>query len=215
MSGPGNWLNRLSGDAGGGGPQKIAKKRMWWLAGAVILGFGLIVLGSGGSQSAPPLNEKRPEAAEIATEKAAQKTMMAAEEEALAQRLQDMLERIEGSGSVRVTVRLAASAREAYAINTTAGRKTTVEKDQGGGTRTISENSDSSHLVIARNGKGDAPVVEMETASRVAGVLVVAGGAGDPRVKERLFEAVRVALNVEPHRIVVLPAKGGSNSGIR
>lgn len=215
MSGPGNWLNRLTGDAGGGGPQKITQKRMWWLAGAVILGIGLIVLGSGGSRSDPPVSEKRPEAAETAPERAIQKTLMAAEEEAMARKLEDMLERIEGSGSVKVTVRLAASAREAYAINTTTGRKTTVEKDQGGGTRTINENNETSQLVIARNGKGDAPVVEMETASRVAGVLVVAGGAGDPRVKERLFEAVRVALNVEPHRIVVLPAKGVPNNGIR
>lgn len=215
MSGPGSWLNKLSNNPDGGGPQKIIKKKMWWLAGAIILGIGLIVLGNGGGQPAPPLSEKRPETAEMSPDTAIRQTMMAAEEKALADNLQEMLQRIEGSGSVRVTVRLATSARGAYAINTTTGRKTTVEKDQGGGTRTINENSDSSQLVIARSGKGDAPVVEMESASRVAGVLVVAGGAGNPMVKERLFEAVRVSLNVEPHRIVVLPAKGVSNDGIR
>jgi len=52
-------------------------------------------------------------------------------------------------------------------------------------------------------------VVQMETASRIAGVLVVARGASNPQVKERLFEAVRVALNVEPHKILVLPGEGG------
>ncbi len=179
---------------------------MLWLMGAVFLGISLIILGSGGQPPPPPV-EKRADAGEAPAEVAAHKTMMAAEEEALAAKLQYMLERIDGAGSVKVTVRLAASARENYAVNTTTGRKTTVEKDQGGGTRTINENSDASQLVMSRNGKGEAPVVEMETASRVAGVLVVAGGAGNPRVKEKLFEAVRVAVNVEPHRIMVMSGR--------
>ncbi|MCL6610971.1 MAG: hypothetical protein K6T66_05455 [Peptococcaceae bacterium] len=208
MSRSGNWLNRLSsGRDGGGEPQKLARKKLIWLAGAVFLGISLIILGNGGGQSPPPVKEKTAETGEEKAEGAVQKSIMAAEEEALASKLQAMLERIDGAGSVRVTVRLASSARETYAMNTTAGRKTTVEKDQGGGTRTINENNDVSQLVMARNGKGEAPVVEMESASKVAGVLVVAGGAGNPQVKERLFEAVRVAVNVEPHRIVVLTGR--------
>ncbi|MFZ5633641.1 MAG: hypothetical protein ACOY40_12435 [Bacillota bacterium] len=207
MPGPGNWLNRFikSGDGGGAGPSKINSKKMWWLAGAILLGISLIFLGNSGNQPPLPAGEKVADTGEAAADRTAQKTLMAAEEEVLAAKLQSMLEKIEGAGSVRVTVRLATSARESYAINTTTGRKTTVEKDQGGGTRTINENTDTSQLVIARDGKGDSPVVEMESASRVAGVLVVAGGAANPRVKERLFEAVRVALNVEPHRVLVLP----------
>ncbi len=205
MSGLNSWMNRLSGGAGDrGGPPKITRKKMIWLAGAVFLGISLIVLGNGGGRTTPPAGENRAPAGEYAADVTIQKSTMAAEEEALAARIRAMLESIEGSGSVRVTVRLAASSRETYATNTTTGRKTTVEKDQGGGTRTINENSDTIQLVMARNGKGESPVVEMASASKVAGVLVVASGAGNPQVKERLFEAVRVALNVEPHRITVL-----------
>lgn len=207
MSGLKSWIDRLPGGGGEGGrPPKTSRKKMFWLAGAVILGISLILLGSGESQPPPPDAEKRVEAGET-PETAARKSIMAAEEDALAAKLQFMLEKIEGSGSVRVTVRLASSARETYAINTTTGRKTTVEKDQGGGNRTINENTDTSQMVMARNGKGENPVVEMESASRVAGVLVVASGAGDPRVKERLFEAARVALNVDPHRIMVMTGR--------
>lgn len=209
MSGPDNWLGKLAKAGDGGNPPKNSRKMMWWLAGAVILGVVLMVMGSSGGQSSPPVDEKRVEAGDPAQTMPVQKTMMAAEEDALAAKLQAMLERIEGSGSVKVTVRLASSARESYAVNTATGRKTTLEKDQGGGTRTINENSDSNQLVMARNAKGDSPMVEMETASRVAGVLVVAGGAGNPGVKERLFEAVRVALDVEPHKILVLTGQGG------
>lgn len=211
MSGQSNWLSRLYGGAGGG-PPKISRKKLWWLAGAVLLGIGLIVLGnSGGSPPAtPPTAPGAAGTVDTTPVETAKKSIMAAEEEAMAAKLQSMLEKIEGAGSVRVTVRLAASARESYAINTTTGRKTTVEKDQGGGTRTINENTDTSQLVIARSGKGDSPVVEMETASRVAGVLVVSSGAGSPRVRESIFEAVRVALNVEPHKILVLTGQGGT-----
>ncbi len=208
MSPPGKWLKSLAGEGGGGGPQKAVRKKMWWLAGAVFLGVGLIILGNMGSP--PPQTEQKNAAAiDPPADRPALKSRMAVEEEALAARLQGLLERIEGAGSVRVTIRLASSAREDYAVNTTTGKKTTVEKDQGGGARTINENSDSVQVVIARDGKGDSPVVEMETASKVAGVLVVSGGAANPAVRERLFEATRVALNVDPHRIVVLPSGGG------
>jgi stage III sporulation protein AG len=211
MSSSTDWFNRFTRAGGSGaGPVKITRKKLWWLAGAVFLGIGLIALGNSGSKTPPPSGEKIISAGEVAAEKNSPKSMLALEEEALAVKLQSMLEEIKGAGSVRVTVRLAASAREAYAINTTMGRKTTVEKDQAGGARTINENNDTNQLVITRDGKGEMPVVEMESASKVAGVLVVAGGAETPLVKERMFEAVRVALNVEPHRILVLPGEGGA-----
>lgn len=206
MSGISDWFSGMG--SGGKGPVKLSMKRMLWLGAAVILGISLIVLGGGGQQSPSGVIEKK-DTGEAAAVGSPPKSIMVAEEDALSARLQSMLERIEGSGEVKVTVRLATSSRESYATNTTVGSKNTLEKDQGGGTRTINENSDTTQLVIAKNGKGDTPVVQMETASRVAGVLVVAGGASSPLVKERLFEAVRVALNVEPHKILVLPGEGG------
>ncbi|HPU36274.1 MAG TPA: hypothetical protein PLA91_05715, partial [Bacillota bacterium] len=55
----------------------------------------------------------------------------------------------------------------------------------------------------SENGE-ERPVVEREVAPQVAGVLVVAEGAGDSRIKARLFEATRVALGVDPQKILVL-----------
>ncbi|MFZ5596578.1 MAG: hypothetical protein ACOY31_06155 [Bacillota bacterium] len=196
-------------DGGSGGPVKFTRKKIIWLAGAVLLGICLIVLGSGGESTPPREGGSGIETNISEPVKAEQKSLMSTEEEALSAKLKEMLEGIAGAGNVRVTVRLASSARETYATNTTTNNKNTVEKDQGGGTRTITEKSDSTQMVIAKDGKGDSPVIEMETSSRVAGVLVVADGAYDPEVNERLFNAVRVALNVDPHKILVLPGKGG------
>ncbi|MFZ5647827.1 MAG: hypothetical protein ACOY30_09445 [Bacillota bacterium] len=203
------WFNKAG--SSGDGPGKANRKKLMGLAAVVILGISLIILGStDGREPTPPAREKSVDIKETDTEKSLHRSMMAQEEEALASKLQAMLERIEGSGEVKVTVRLASSNRETFATNTTIGRKNTVEKDQGGGTRTINENTDTTQLVIAKNGNGDSPVVEMESASRIAGVLVVAQGAANPRVKENLFNAVRVALNVDPHKILVLTGEGGA-----
>ena len=90
-------------------------------------------------------------------------------------------------------------------MNTTTGKKTTQERDQTGGTRLTTEDSGSDQLVMNRSENGEErPVVEREVAPQVAGVLVVAEGAGDSRIKARLFEATRVALGVDPQKILVL-----------
>ncbi|MHB8157551.1 MAG: hypothetical protein ACYDEQ_09225 [Desulfocucumaceae bacterium] len=211
MSGFNDWLRSVIGGTNETkGPVKITRKKMWWLVVAVMLGICLITLGNLGAKPAEEKDKNISLESTVNTD-TDKKTKMLEEEESLAARLKAMLEGIEGSGTVKVTVRLAASARESYALNKTTGSKNTVEKDQGGGTRTINENTDSAQLVIAKNGKGDAPVVELESSSKVSGVLVVAEGASSPRVKERLFEAVRVALNVDPHKILVLPGEGGTH----
>lgn len=208
MSGLAGWIGGKWDNGGGRGPVKFNRKKMIWLAAAVMLGVALILLGNTNSTDSSEKNQNiNTKAADPLP--APEKSKMAGEEDLLSSKLEKMLEGIEGSGRVKVTVRLESSARELYALNKTAGSKNTLEKDQGGGTRTINENSDATQLVIAKGGKGDEPVVEMESASRISGVLVVAGGASDPGVKERLFEAVRVSLDVEPHKILVLPGEGG------
>lgn len=203
-----SFWEKLDGPEKEGGSTKLTRKKIWWLAGLMALGALLVMVGSLGD------NKDLPRNSEIAQENnnspgPRTESLMAREEESLSGKLQEMLSEIEGAGKVKVTVRLASSSREDYAINTTTGRKTTQEKDQGGGTRTITENTDTNQLVITRDGSGEVPVVEQEQAARVAGVLVVADGARDPGVKASLFQAVRVALGVEPQKILVLPSKKG------
>lgn len=130
---------------------------------------------------------------------------MAKEEQYLANKLKEMLEQVEGAGQVEVTVRLKSSSRSEYAINTSTGTKTTQEKDQAGGTRVLTEDTDTGQLVLIRGKDGtEIPVLQQETAPEVSGVLVVAEGAGTPEIKAELFRAVQVGLGVEPQKILVL-----------
>lgn len=203
-----NWLKKFAGARGDDGyPPKQQWQKILWLAGAIVLGVALILLGNSNGRPSRDVPKKTP--AEIREQKDDFRPVMVWEEEILAERLKKMLSQVEGAGRVDVSIRLASSKRGKYAINTTTGRKTTEEKDQAGGTRHIIENTGNEQIVLLREGQKEIPVVEEEQAARIAGVLVVAEGARNPQTKANLFQAVQVALGIEPQKIYVLPAERG------
>lgn len=182
---------------------KVQNRRNLWLAGLAVLGVLMLVYAG---FDAPAATEQPPSAGIAAGQaQAPEDNLMSAEEALLSKNLRAMLSQIDGAGQVEVSVRLSETTRSEYAVNATTGRKTTQERDQSGGTRLTTEDSDSNQLVMHRNGQQEQPVVERGVAPRVAGILVVAEGAGDPKVKAMLFQATRVAMGVEPQKILVLP----------
>lgn len=188
-----------------GFPAKDLFRRNLWLAGLAALGIVMLLFPWTGRVQP---TEKTPERTELSVAAPSEQAGngMSAEEEKISKKLCVMLRQVEGAGQVEASVRLSGSTREEYAVNTTTGKKTTQERDQTGGTRLTTEDNSSSQLVMNRSGTGgEQPVVEREAAPQVAGVLVVAEGAGEARVKAKLFEATRVALGIEPHKIMVLP----------
>ncbi len=132
-------------------------------------------------------------------------------EQLIAGRLEEILAQIDGVGKVKVTVNLASTMEYEYAINTSTNNRTTEERDQKGGNRTISEINEDGELVLIKEGDGakETPVVKKEIKPQVQGVVVVAEGAGLPEIKAQLLEAVQVYLNVSPHKVVVLPKEAG------
>lgn len=181
----------------------LPARRLIWLLGAGLVGVVLLVLGN---LTGKPGTSEPTQSREGPEQHMGLTGQMRQEEEALAASLRALLAEVEGVGEVRVAVRLEGSTQVDFAVNTVTGNKTTQEKDRNGGSRTITEVSNNGQIVLVRDGRGqEVPVVEQERAPRVAGVLVVAQGAADPRVKAALFHAVQVALAVEPHKIVILP----------
>ncbi|MCL6635093.1 MAG: hypothetical protein K6T29_04910 [Peptococcaceae bacterium] len=190
-------------------PPKVQGRRNLWLAGLAAAGVLLLVL-SGISGGRPDAGQSSRHDAPAPPAREQAKSGMSLEEEQLGRKLCEMLRQVEGAGRVEVSVRLSGSTRAEYAVNTTTGKKTVQERDQSGGTRLTTEDTGSGQLVMNRNGAGgEQPVMEREVAPQVAGVLVVAEGARDARVKAKLFEATRVALGIEPQKIVVLPMERG------
>jgi stage III sporulation protein AG len=83
----------------------------------------------------------------------------------------------------------------------------TEEKDGGGTVRVTEEKQESVQAVMARPGGQDQPVVSRQEAPEIAGVLVVASGARDPRVCEMLARSVQTLLGLPAHRVQVVPSR--------
>lgn len=120
----------------------------------------------------------------------------------LAAKLEDILSTVQGAGRVRVEVHLQRGPHYEYAANQTQTERRTEEQDSGGGRRTTTEQRDERELLAGR-GEQD-PLISQVEALQIAGVLVVAEGAADDRVRAALIEAVSTYLDVPVHRVMVL-----------
>ena len=184
-------------------PPKLQRQRIVWLTVIIAFAILLLIVGNTGKPGKTPGGTT--ENTEHQILQSDNRSVIDREEKTLAVNLKNILKEIEGAGELDVTVRLASSEHDQYAVNTNSSKKTTEEKDQVGGVRSTTEYTDSGQLVFTRNGQEEIPVIEQTGSSKVAGVLVVAQGAKDPRIKDRLFEAVQVALGIEPQKVLVLP----------
>jgi stage III sporulation protein AG len=131
-------------------------------------------------------------------------------EKALAVEMERVLSQIQGAGRVTVIVTLESGPEYRYAQNEDTTERKTEEKDKGGGSRIITEIVRSLQLVLTRQGTGpEKPVVEAIDRPAVRGVVVVAPGAADSRVRASLIEAVQTYLGLPAFRIQVVPKSTG------
>ncbi len=172
------------------------------------LGVVLLVIssfaGGKGTGAAAPVESR-------AVSEAVGEPSLSSLEREIAARTAAVLEQVRGAGKVVVSVRLRAGPAVTYMDNRTTSRRNTEEKDTAGGTRAIAEENVSIQTVMARRpgGSEEVPVVARVEGAQVDGVVVVAEGACDSVVRERLFGAIQVMLGVPAHRVSVLPMKVG------
>lgn len=125
-------------------------------------------------------------------------------EQELEMRLEKILSQIQGAGKVSVNVSLAASPYYQYAVNVMANTRQTDE-EANNGTRRISENQEEGKLVITRGSNNqEIPVVVRKSKPDVLGVLVVADGAADAKVRLELSRAVETVMGISSHQVHVV-----------
>jgi len=136
---------------------------------------------------------------------------ISAAEKELEGRLEKVLSSVAGCGDVQATVTMAAGPEYQYAKNLSEQTKTIEENDQSGGKRTTTEANEEGDLALVRavTGGKEEPVLIMAKRPEIAGVLVLAEGAGDPGLREELVRAVVTVLAVPAHKVTVLPKEGG------
>lgn len=118
-------------------------------------------------------------------------------------KLQKKLSAIKGVGRVEVMITYKSSKEIVPAMNTTQSETVTEEQDSNGGTRRVSQRDVNSQTVTIGETGNAKPLVIKEMEPEIKGVIVIAEGAKDIRVKLDLIRAVQTALGVSPQQVEV------------
>lgn len=148
---------------------------------------------------------QKPTAGREKTEVPAGENSTSANNVDLEKQLEAILTQMDGVGEVSVSITYSEGLTREYAVNTNQTEKEIQEKDGSGGTRITTEKAETGEVVMGTGNQ--EPVLLRESMAKIQGVLVVAQGADDPLVKERLFEAVQSLLQVPAHRVTVCSKK--------
>ncbi|NLY56286.1 MAG: hypothetical protein GX058_07235 [Firmicutes bacterium] len=125
------------------------------------------------------------------------------------QSLRETISAIAGTGEVIVDVFLASSSRAEYARSLDTSEKITQNQAESGSvTQQTTESRTNSQVTLVRSGSWEEPIVVQTFAPEIQGVLVIAEGAANPRIKLELTRAVCTALDIPAHRVRVLSKEG-------
>ncbi len=216
-----SWLSGLAGGGQTGRLKGTTVKTLVWLGLVALVGVGLMSLGSAlrpvsGQSSPSSLASGAPGGDSLATGDSVASatsdgssgsgvTISVADLEAMMERhLERILSRILGAGKVTVAVSLATGATYVYGYDESQTSQTTQEHDGSGGTRTVTQTDSTRETVVVAQGSSSQPVIVRVDLPPLAGVVVVASGANDSRVKALLSQAVQVLYGVPAHRVIVL-----------
>ncbi|TCO79188.1 sporulation stage III protein AG [Marinisporobacter balticus] len=119
--------------------------------------------------------------------------------------LEKILGEIKGVGEVDVMITYESSTEVVPALNVTKSSQLTEEKDAQGGSRSTTQD-DSSQNVVMTN-QNDQLIIIKEIKPQIRGVVVVAQGAWDIKVKTELIEAVRTIFQIPTIKIMVYEKK--------
>ena len=121
---------------------------------------------------------------------------------AMEKRLKHVLGQMEGVGETEVMITLSDSGETIVEKDQKEQRNRIEESDADGGTRTTTEQEETT--VYVENGSEKQPYVTKEVLPKVEGVLVVAEGGDDPRVISDISDTVMALFRVEAHKIKVV-----------
>ncbi|MBQ6447415.1 stage III sporulation protein AG [Cytobacillus oceanisediminis] len=126
-------------------------------------------------------------------------------EEQYKKEIKEAITAIAGVKDAIVYVNIEGSEKKVYEKNQSQTIQKTEEKDTQGGNRNVEETSNEETVVLVPNGDKQVPIVVETMKPKIVGVLVVAKGAEDIKVKTMIVEAVTRALDVPSHRVSVQP----------
>lgn len=126
----------------------------------------------------------------------------------LEEKLENLLEKMDGAGKVKVIIMLRSSAEKIVEKDVPVVRSNTTEEDSEGGTRMVNTMDAGESTVYTSEGNAGEPYVVKMISPEVEGVLVLAEGAGSGTVSKDIADAVQVLFDIEAHRVKVIKMDG-------
>lgn len=188
--------------------QKIKEKKLKrsdWLI-LVLAGILILII-------ALPTDTKEKKQAEEAKENISKEnnTMEASKDE-IERKLEDILEKIDGAGDVKVMITYQDSGTQVVEKDKNTSENSLEESDSTGGVRSTKEQQLQESTVYEEADAGNTPFVSKELLPKVEGILIVASGGDNQKVKQNISEAVLVLFQVEAHRIKIVKMSGLEDS---
>lgn len=120
-------------------------------------------------------------------------------------KLKKLLEKMEGVGKVEVMLTLENSEEQVVLKDMPKTQENLNETDTEGGSRISSNSQNDEETVMITTKAGETlPYVTKEIVPKVKGVIVLAQGASDGRIKSMISNAVSVLFDIPLHRVQVL-----------
>ena len=188
--------------------QKIKEKKLKrsdWLI-LVLAGILILII-------ALPTDTKEKKQAEEAKENISKEnnTMEASKDE-IERKLEDFLEKIDGAGDVKVMITYQDSGTQVVEKDKNTSENSLEESDSTGGVRSTKEQQLQESTVYEEADAGNTPFVSKELLPKVEGILIVASGGDNQKVKQNISEAVLALFQVEAHRIKIVKMSGLEDS---
>lgn len=188
--------------------QKIKEKKLKrsdWLI-LVLAGILILII-------ALPTDTKEKKQAEEAKENISKEnnTMEASKDE-IERKLEDILEKIDGAGDVKVMITYQDSGTQVVEKDKNTSDNSLEESDSTGGVRSTKEQQLQESTVYEEADAGNTPFVSKELLPKVEGILIVASGGDNQKVKQNISEAVLALFQVEAHRIKIVKMSGLEDS---
>lgn len=125
----------------------------------------------------------------------------------LEEKLEKNLGKIKNLGEVSVIVKVKNDGELVVKSNVSRNEKNVDETDSSGGVRKSREITNNEEVVMEERDSGTYPYVTSKIYPSVEGVVIIAKGGGDAKVKAEVIEAVEALLSVPSHKIKVLEMK--------
>ena len=172
----------------------------------LLIGVLLILIGNIASNLYAKKTPNESAAVEVSTSSEAV-DLTSGYQEKLKRELADILSQMEGVGKVSVMIYFNGGSESLPAMNINDTSKKTDEKDNQGGTRTTIESTKNESIVVINDANSSKPFIVKQLNPSIAGVIVVAEGADNAEIKEKIHNAVKTALSLSSNRVTVMPMK--------